>query len=229
MLSWLLPGRRSVAHMLIFLGFSGALLWLSDHVSAQPSETDRAALILEQKRLFDFSTPAQFQAWLSVNDGVMGGVSEGGLVMEKENIALFQGNVSLENNGGFASVRTIPLDYALAEYEGLRLRVLGDGKVYKLRVHTDGYFDGVAYQTDFQTQAGLWQTITLPFDTFTPVFRGRTLRDVPPLSPSQVQQLGLMISDKQVGPFTLQLDWIDAYRPVDLTAAGDMADPYQPL
>ena len=33
----------------------------------------------------------------------------------------------------------------------------------------------------------------------------------PPLDPKEIKQLGFMISDKQVGNFRLEIDWIGVY------------------
>ena len=51
--------------------------------------------------------------WRSINDGVMGGLSSGGMRLE-DGIAVFSGTLSLENNGGFSSVRSIPAEHTLA-------------------------------------------------------------------------------------------------------------------
>ena len=43
--------------------------------------------------------------WNIVNDDVMGGISKSFLSINDENNLIFSGNVSLKNNGGFASTR----------------------------------------------------------------------------------------------------------------------------
>ena len=50
------------------------------------------------------------------------------------------------------------------------------------------------------------------FSAFEPVFRGRRVPDHPPLDPAEVKTLGLLIADKQAGPFRLELEWISGYR-----------------
>lgn len=52
-----------------------------------------------------FETPVSTQLWQAINDGVMGGVSVSRLRFDSTGYAVFEGVVSLENNGGFASVR----------------------------------------------------------------------------------------------------------------------------
>ena len=58
--------------------------------------------------LYDFSSEGAVEEWISINDVVMGGISTGGLERTPEGTAVFSGNVSLERNGGFASVRSRP-------------------------------------------------------------------------------------------------------------------------
>ena len=161
--------------------------------------------------LFDFSTADQMDAWRIVNDGVMGGLSQSQMMLSGENTAIFQGNVSLDNNGGFASVRAIPTTNKTAGHTGIRLRVKGDGKNYQLRLRTDNRFDGASYRSEFSTQKGEWTVIDMPFEEMAPTFRGRVLADYPTVDPSQIQQLGFLISNKVAEPFRLEVDWIKAY------------------
>jgi len=159
--------------------------------------------------IMDFSEGAE--GWRSVDDVVMGGISASEFVVSK-GMAVFRGNVSLENNGGFASAQSKPCPYDLSDFDGLRIRVRGDGKRYAFRVRTTSCFDGISYQARFDTRAGEWIEILLPFDGFRPVFRGREVPRADPLDPCRIQTFGLLISDKQEGPFLLELDRIMAYK-----------------
>ena len=161
--------------------------------------------------LIEFSNADEIENWRVINDGVMGGISQSEIVFNDKSTAIFQGTVSLENNGGFASTRTIPRSYNLDGYKGLLLRVKGDGKQYQLRLRTDERFDGISYRKHFVTEADVWMTIRMPFAEFVPVFRGRILKDAPPVSPAKVQQIGFLIADKQAGNFRLEIEWIQTY------------------
>jgi monofunctional biosynthetic peptidoglycan transglycosylase len=162
--------------------------------------------------LLNFQAAEELGNWVIVNDGVMGGLSQGSMVLSDDNNAVFQGVVSLENNGGFTSTRTIPRAYALGGYDGVLLRVKGDGKRYQFRVRTNDRFDGISYRYHFGTEADKWITVRVPFAGCVPVFRGRILSDVKALAPKQIQQIGFLISDKQKGPFKLEIRRIEAYR-----------------
>jgi hypothetical protein len=158
--------------------------------------------------LLDFDDEDQVRQWLPVNDVVMGGMSFSAFEQAEPGIARFRGVVSLENSGGFASVRTSPRRWNSSGASAFVLRVLGDGRVYKFTVRTDDGFDGVQYQVRFTPPAGEWHEARLPVESFSATFRGRIVPGAPPLDPARVRALGLMISDRQAGPFVLLVDWI---------------------
>jgi len=164
-----------------------------------------------EKTIIDFSAPHDRDIWETINDVVMGGLSESGVSITENRTALFQGVVSLENNGGFSSMRTHPGKFDLSGYRGLMIRVKGDGKDYRLRLRTDSGHDGIAYQAHFSTEKDRWITARLPFDAFIPVFRGRVINDAPELNVSGIERIGFMIADKQAGPFRLEIEWAKAY------------------
>ena len=175
----------------------------SDSNSGSLSDTEGITLI-------DF-LPDETKNWSSINDTVMGGVSSSAVEQATESTALFKGIVSLENNGGFASIRCRPQPIDLGDYQGIRIRVKGDGKRYQFRIRTDNRFDGPNYQTTFETTPGEWMIHQLPFTDFIATYRGSRLDDHPPIDPAKIQSFGFMIADKQDGPFALKVDWIGAY------------------
>jgi monofunctional biosynthetic peptidoglycan transglycosylase len=162
----------------------------------------------ERVVLLDFDEPTDLSQWSPVNDVVMGGVSRSSFTLEKPGIARFAGRVSLDNGGGFASVRTASRDWDTARASAFLLRVLGDGRTYKFTVRTDDGFDGVQYQCRFTPAAGAWAEIRLPIESFVATFRGRNVPGAPALDPRRVRALGFMISDKQAGEFELLVDSI---------------------
>jgi Complex I intermediate-associated protein 30 (CIA30) len=176
-----------------------------------------------QLELFDFTQPdVNLQAtWGAVDDVVMGGVSESGIRLA-DGYALFSGNVSTDNSGGFASVRTRNFEpsFNLSNYRGIELRVKGDGQRYKLFLRTETRWDGVGYAYSFDTIADEWITIQVPFQDLVPIFRAKTVNDAP-LDTTQICSLQLMLSkfeyDKALNPrftpglFSIQVESISAY------------------
>lgn len=177
-----------------------------------------------EKIIFDFTqpTPQLQQIWGAVDDVVMGGVSQSEIRFV-EGTALFTGNVSTANSGGFASVRTknftSPLD--LSGYEGVTLRVRGDGKRYKFFLRTESSWDGMAYSYSFDTVANEWITVQIPFNQLTAVFRAKTISDAPAIDTSKIRSLQLMLSKFEYngelnpqfspGGFALQVESVGAY------------------
>jgi len=163
---------------------------------------------IPNRLVIDFRDPAQVLGWTPVNDRVMGGVSTSQVLSAADGMA-FSGLVSLDNNGGFASIRALPREYGLAEASLLILRVKGDGQTYKFGIRTDDAFDGLQYQAWFATQPGEWQDIHLPIHEFHPTFRGRTVQAAV-LDPARIRVFGLLIADRQAGPFLLVVESIQA-------------------
>ena len=172
---------------------------------------DRKDTTVNEERLITFDSPDSSDNWMIVNDGVMGGLSTSSFEVTDSGTGIFSGTVSLDNNGGFASTRTIAAGLDPEAADGIVLRVKGEGKSYRFRIRTEQRSDGVAYQHSFDTRAGEWVEVRLPFRDFVASFRGRILPDVPPLDPSRVAQMGFLIADKQAGSFRLEIDWIDRY------------------
>lgn len=160
------------------------------------------------RTLMQFDNGPQEARWIAVNDGVMGGRSSGGPTVADGRME-FTGDLSLANNGGFASVRSAGQTFDLSDASTVVLRVRGDGRRYQLRLATDASYRGmqVSYGAEFNTRAGVWTEVRVPLASLEPTVRGLRLRGSP-LDASQVREIGLLIGDKREGPFTLSVDWI---------------------
>jgi Complex I intermediate-associated protein 30 (CIA30) len=176
-----------------------------------------------EKILFDFRSITDLsQTWGAVDDVVMGGVSESGM-MKSIDGALFTGNVSTAQSGGFVSVRTrnfqFPLD--LSAYTGLEIKLKGDGSRYKFFARSSDGWDTVAYSYAFNTIANEWMTIRVPFIEMVAVLRAKTIPNAPPIDVKNIRSFQFMLSkfeyDGQLNPhftaghFALTLDSIRAY------------------
>ncbi len=189
--------------MMLALGLT-AIIGCADR--AAESET----IGVRRRVLFDFDDPAEVAPWQSADDTVMGGESQSRLVYVQGGTAAFAGTVSLANQGGFASVRAPLPDGALAGCEGLVLRVRGDGRRYILYVTTGPDDEGPRYQAAFDTRTDQWRKVLAPFVEFAPYRRGERLawQRVPA---GEITGIGLMISEPHEGPFSLEIDTIEAY------------------
>ncbi len=151
--------------------------------------------------------------WQVVNDGVMGGLSEGKLTLNPSGTMKFSGMLSLENNGGFSTFRSGDLKLDLSGDLGLLLRVKGDGRTYQARLATDALFRGmeVSFAAEFATKKGEWIEVKVPFASFKGTFRGLDLPKEK-LDPAKVRRVSILLGDKKQGPFELEIDSIQTYR-----------------
>jgi len=194
----------------LFIGFFVGVTFIAER--SYPGEIKVSEKEDTTRVLFDFSDSSETERWLTVNDNVMGGISKGEVSPTYDGCLLFSGSLSLENNGGFASIRSRPADFGLGESDGIRIRVKGDGRTYQFRLRRDRSLDGIAFKYEFTTVENKWIEVDLPFSSFIPTYRGRKLTDVEPLNPADIRQLGFLIADKEAGPFELTVDRIVAYK-----------------
>lgn len=166
------------------------------------SRGDASLVVIE---LFDLSDPRVVDAWRAIDDRVMGGVSRSRLRHDPAGHAVFEGQVSLARNGGFASVRSSPDECGHAGATTCLIEARGDTKQFKLSLLTDDGFDSLNYQAGFTTMGHDWQTISLPISSFRASFRGRDVPGAPALDPERIRQVGLLIAGRQAGAFALDI------------------------
>lgn len=173
-----------------------------------PMQVDSSQI---KKIIHDFSNRSKMGRWMVVNDDVMGGVSRSKISLHTEGYLVFEGQLSTDYGGGFASLRSNYVNWGIANSEGIIIKVRGDGKIYQFRCRMGNDFYDIAYRSFFKSKKNLWQEIRLPFSEFIPTYRGRIIKGMPYLDPKDIRSFGLMISEKQVGNFRLEVSWIGVY------------------
>jgi len=156
--------------------------------------------------IFDFETTSDLSNWKVVEDRVMGGESNARFFLNDNGHAQFEGNVSLENNGGFASVRYDMNTLKLKDTKKVVIRLKGDGKNYQFRVKNKEQNE-YSYISEFST-SGEWQHITIELKEMYPSFRGRKL-DRPNFSHDQIEEITFLIGNKRNESFQLLIDKIE--------------------
>lgn len=171
---------------------------------------DNPAVAQVMRSLHSFDSPSDASKWQIVNDGVMGGRSSSSATITPEGTLRFSGNLSLANNGGFASVRSRPTGAMLGLATGntIVLRVKGDGRRYTLNLYTPERRTAFSYQTNFNTTNGQWTEVRLPVSSFVAHSFGRAIPNVK-LDPQRVQAIGILLGDKKPGAFQITVDWIN--------------------
>jgi hypothetical protein len=159
--------------------------------------------------LFNFRQPQAINDWSPVDDVVMGGVSSSRLTPTPNGTAIFTGRVSLENNGGFASITSSTVSFDLREYKGIAIHLRGDGKRYAFILRNPD--QRPRYHGFFATEPNAWETVYLPFDRLVPRIFGMTLPVAPKLDRRDVTSCGFIVSDQQAGAFMLEIEWVAVY------------------
>ena len=162
--------------------------------------------------VLDFAGPDTAQKWQAVNDGVMAGVSDGRYRITDEKTLEFSGTLSLENNGGFASVRTKPTELDIKAGDTIVLRVKGDGREYVLNLYTKSRRMAFSYRAPLPTTKDEWTEVRVPLEDFIPTAFGRRVQGMGPVEPDQINGLGFMLSDKKPGKFQMQVEWVKVER-----------------
>ncbi len=180
-----------------FVSLFGGLLFASQVIAQETPRT-----------LFEFSSPDAAKTWQSVNDNVMGGVSEGKFKITDEKLMEFYGKLSLENNGGFASVRTKAKKLGLSQGETLIAKVRGDGREYQMNLYVPSIQIAYSYRSVFPTKKDEWIEVELPLDKFVATSFGEVVKNSGPVNPPSVNAVGFLLNDKKAGPFKLQVEWI---------------------
>ncbi|MFT5474253.1 MAG: putative surface protein with fasciclin (FAS1) repeats [Candidatus Promineifilaceae bacterium] len=164
----------------------------------------------QSKLVTDFSETSTALKWISINDSVMGGISDGEFDVSDADTLVFSGSLSLKNRGGFASIRTQPADLDISKFDTIQLRVKGDGRSYKVHLRTAKTRSASAYSAPLPTEDGVWNNISIPIKDFKFTMFGRAIPTGRRLNAEDVVSIGVMLADKQEGPFRLEMDWIRA-------------------
>ncbi|MHC4380337.1 MAG: CIA30 family protein [Planctomycetota bacterium] len=182
------------------------------------------SLSLSPQKVYDFSEEDDSR-WLTVHDSVMGGISNGSIGRTESNTLLFQGNLSLEYNGGFASFRSADRSLELPDSDGIEIKVLGDGRSYICSFERDGARTfGGGYWQEFETRDGAWTVVRLPWDKFEPYSFGNKMGNMPALTPESARSIGIYLYDKKAGPYRVEFDsfstYVDEPAPAALTVSA---------
>ncbi|WP_194242687.1 CIA30 family protein [Gimesia benthica] len=163
--------------------------------------------VADERNLFTFDKPGSAKQWQTINDGVMGGRSDGRFKINDDRNLEFYGTLSLENNGGFASVRARNSNLLLKDDDVIVVRIKGDGREYKFNVYDQPNLGGFSFRQSFKTKKNEWIEVELPVSNFVATWRGRVYPDQK-LDPANASGLGFLLGDKKAGDFKLEVKWI---------------------
>ena len=161
---------------------------------------------LYSKMIFEFNKNSNINNWSIVDDSVMGGKSLSTFQLSPNGYGLFEGSISLRNNGGFSSVRYRFEKKTIKEYTKFNIKLKGDGKKYNLRIKTNSR-DYFSYAAPFLT-SGEWQNIEISLKDMIPTYRGKAL-DKPNFSNDYFEEIAFLIGNKKAENFKLLIEKIE--------------------
>ena len=156
--------------------------------------------------IFNFNKNSSISNWIVVDDVVMGGKSNGNFQLNKGGKGVFSGKISLDNNGGFSSVRYGFNKLNIEKFKSIVLKIKGDGKNYQFRIKNKSS-DYASYITSFSS-SGEWQEIEIPLNSMYPSFRGRKL-DEPNFFHKSIEEVTFLIANKKNEEFIILIDKIE--------------------
>ena len=157
---------------------------------------------MQSSTIFNFNKASDISNWSVIDDVVMGGKSLGKFHLNKEGIGVFEGAVSLDNNGGFSSLRYQFIEMSTKTYSKIILKVRGDDKKYQFRIK-ENTSDSHSYIASFEASKK-WHSIEIPLSEMYPAFRGRTL-DIPNFNGNSIEAIAFLIGNKKAENFKLEI------------------------
>ena len=163
----------------------------------------------EAKTIFEFNTSKDAKDWRIVLDGVMGGLSTGNISVQNGSL-YFTGETSLQNNGGFSSIRAPISTGEISDFDAVQMRVRGDGRTWIFGTRASDSMVANSYWSRFKTEKNKWITVTIPINEMEKHSFGTPLSGT--ISPSEIKGAEFYIYDKKAGPFLLEVDRIEAIK-----------------
>lgn len=169
-------------------------------------------MMMSASHTIDFGSKQDGLNWQVVNDDVMGGRSSSTLEMHDDAMR-FTGNLSLANNGGFASIRGPVEKLDLSPYTHVRMRYKSDGRAYGLQMASSLRFYERKYKLILEPhESDDWQVVEFPLNELPEFVMGkRTGKTIPSYTLAKIKRIGIILSDKIEGDFWLEVDAIEFY------------------
>ena len=141
--------------------------------------------------------------WRPLNDGVMGGLSEGTVTLNDSSMS-WKGQTRLENNGGFASVRAPWGNADLRTMDRVVIRCRGNGGPFKLTLETSQRW-WMPYAYASFSPGKEWQDVVLNDFSWSQAQMGNLKSVTPSRELEDVLRVGLMKYDGTAQAFDLEV------------------------
>jgi NADH dehydrogenase [ubiquinone] 1 alpha subcomplex assembly factor 1 len=164
----------------------------------------------EKPLTFDFGNSAdKTRDWVLITDNVMGGLSKSEIIYNANSI-LLKGDISLDNFGGFSSIRTKFSQLDLSQYEGVKIKFKSTKQHFAFTLENSQNWTRPNYKNNFHSNKdGTWMVATLYFKDFQENVIGQpTGKQLNLEKLKKIVRIGIITTKKEEGPFSLEVDYI---------------------
>jgi hypothetical protein len=155
----------------------------------------------------------QINDWVVISDNVMGGVTKSKLEFT-ENTMVLSGNISLDNFGGFSSVKTKFSNFDLSEYKGVKIKFRSTNQNFAFTLEDSKNWTLPNFKGEFlSSKSNTWEEKTIYFKDFKEYQIGEpTGNKLKQTSLKKMVRLGIITTEKKEGLFSIEVDYIKFIR-----------------
>jgi NADH dehydrogenase [ubiquinone] 1 alpha subcomplex assembly factor 1 len=160
---------------------------------------------------FDFGTGQnQIKNWVLLSDNIMGGVSKSKLDYT-ENTMVLSGNISLDNFGGFSSVKTTFGKYDLSQFKGVKIKFKSTNQKFAFTLEDSRNWTLPNFKGNFYSdKVNIWEEKTIYFNDFKEYQVGEpTGEKLNDNSLKNIVRMGIITTEKKEGPFSIEIDYVE--------------------
>jgi NADH dehydrogenase [ubiquinone] 1 alpha subcomplex assembly factor 1 len=164
-----------------------------------------------QSSIIDFGNSAEKnQEWVLLSDNIMGGITKS-KIEYTDNSVLLSGNISLDNYGGFSSIKTQYKSFDLSQFNAIKIKFKSTNQKFVFTLEDDQDWTQPNYINEFSSKKDeTWEEATIYFKDFKEIIIGQPTGNIMKFrSLKNIVRLGIMTKEKKEGPFSLEVDYIE--------------------
>jgi monofunctional biosynthetic peptidoglycan transglycosylase len=164
-----------------------------------------------QSSIIDFGNSAEKnQEWVLLSDNIMGGITKSKIEYTINSVIL-SGNISLDNYGGFSSIKTKYKRVDLSKYIGIKIKFKSTNQKFAFTLEDNQNWTQPNYKCEFSPKKDdTWEEVIIYFKDFQEIVIGEpTGNMMESKSLNNIVRMGIMTYEKKEGHFSLEVDYIE--------------------
>ncbi|MEM9824291.1 MAG: CIA30 family protein [Bacteroidota bacterium] len=157
---------------------------------------------------FDFGKNKDGNDWEIINDGVMGGLSKGEFEFTDHTLK-FYGSVSLDNYGGFTSIKSPFKTFDLGLAQKVKIRYKTSNQSIAINLENSKEFYKPYYKLNLEDTNDEWKSVEIEINQFKGYSLGQEVSTkISKEFLKSVQRIGFITSQKKEGKFNIEVDYL---------------------